>query len=177
MSDNENFEPAKKGVSRRTVTKAMAWAVPAIALATPVPAFAASGSITINDIGACKSPGNGNNCPNWQKGYILGFEIGNSYDFPITVTFSNLVVTDPVGNWTLFNNDVVINPNGTETIAIGIDNQLTSENISITGTVTACYYDGPNNTGNLICIPNVPFSADATAPCVQTFGTNCPPKG
>ncbi|WP_344737751.1 hypothetical protein [Microbacterium awajiense] len=40
MSDLE--QPEEKGLSRRTVTRAMAWSVPAIAIAAPVPAFAAS---------------------------------------------------------------------------------------------------------------------------------------
>lgn len=58
MSDIENVEPEKKGVSRRTVTKAMAWAVPAIAIAAPVPAFAASGGPPDVAVGeACKLPG------------------------------------------------------------------------------------------------------------------------
>ena len=58
MSDIENVEPEKKGVSRRTVTKAMAWAVPVIAIATPVPAFAASGGPPGVAVGvACKLPG------------------------------------------------------------------------------------------------------------------------
>ena len=58
MSDIENIEPEKKGVSRRTVTKAMAWAVPVIAIATPVPAFAASGGPPGVAVGvACKLPG------------------------------------------------------------------------------------------------------------------------
>ncbi len=42
MSDLEQ-QPEKKAISRRTVTKAMAWSVPAIAIAAPVPAMAASG--------------------------------------------------------------------------------------------------------------------------------------
>ena len=40
MSD---IEEPKPGVSRRTVAKAMAWSVPAVALAVPAPAYAASG--------------------------------------------------------------------------------------------------------------------------------------
>lgn len=58
MSDNEGVQPEQKGVSRRTVTKAMAWAVPAIAIAAPIPAFAASGGPPQVAVGAaCKLPG------------------------------------------------------------------------------------------------------------------------
>lgn len=177
MSDIDNREPEKNGVSRRTVTKAMAWAVPAIALAVPAPAFASSGSVTIKNKGACKSPGQGKNCADWNKGYILGFTVTNTHDHAIEITFSDLNVTTPAGDWVLFNNVVTVAAGGTETVAIGIDDQSTSEQTNVEGTVTACYYEDENNTGTLICIPNIPFSAATTNPCVQTFGTNCPPKG
>ena len=55
----DEVEPQKSGISRRTVTKAMAWAVPAIAIAAPAPAFAISGEPPTVTIGqACKLPGN-----------------------------------------------------------------------------------------------------------------------
>ena len=55
MSD---IEEPKPGVSRRTVAKAMAWSVPAVALAVPAPAYAASGSPPGVAVGtACKLPG------------------------------------------------------------------------------------------------------------------------
>jgi len=68
MSDLE--QPQSSGVSRRTVTKAMAWAVPAIAIATPAPAFAASciPSVTFNNGASCKCPGQSTNL-GW--GYYL----------------------------------------------------------------------------------------------------------
>ena len=47
MSDIE-FEEPQKGISRRTVTKAMAWAVPVIAVALPSrPSRVAGGIIEI----------------------------------------------------------------------------------------------------------------------------------
>ncbi|RXZ46233.1 hypothetical protein [Agromyces binzhouensis] len=55
MSD---LEEPKPGVSRRTVAKAMAWSVPAVALAVPAPAYAASGPPPEVLVGvACKLPG------------------------------------------------------------------------------------------------------------------------
>ena len=75
MSD---LEEPKTGVSRRTVAKAMAWSVPAIALAVPAPAYAASGgppTITVGD--ACKLPGN--SCGNvFVKGYVFDVTITNN---------------------------------------------------------------------------------------------------
>ncbi|MEV8368935.1 hypothetical protein [Microbacterium sp. NPDC064584] len=54
MSDNESVAP---GLSRRTVTKAAAWAVPAIVFAAPVPAFAASSDVAVSITGSCAGSG------------------------------------------------------------------------------------------------------------------------
>lgn len=71
MSDLEQPQPS--GVSRRTVTKAMAWAVPAIALAAPVPAFAASciPTIIVDPDKSCKAAGQDQN-------YALYFLVSGS---------------------------------------------------------------------------------------------------
>jgi hypothetical protein len=57
MSD---VEEQKSGVSRRTVAKAMAWSVPAVALAAPAPAYAARPpcvpTLTFTD-DSCRCPG------------------------------------------------------------------------------------------------------------------------
>lgn len=79
MTENNNadFESEKpSGVSRRTVTKAMAWAVPAIAIAAPVPAFAGAsqGILTLDGTG-CKLPGNSN--PTY-KGYAFNINVSNT---------------------------------------------------------------------------------------------------
>lgn len=67
MSD---LEEQKSGVSRRTVAKAMAWSVPAVALAVPAPAYAASPCTPIISFGptSCKCPGQSTGDP-W--GYYL----------------------------------------------------------------------------------------------------------
>ena len=41
---SELDQPTPKGISRRTVAKAMAWSVPVVAVAAAVPAYAASGA-------------------------------------------------------------------------------------------------------------------------------------
>ena len=73
-ADSESAQPG--GVSRRTVTKAMAWAVPAIAIAAPVPAFAGAsqGILTLDGTG-CKLPGNSN--PTY-KGYAFNINVSNT---------------------------------------------------------------------------------------------------
>ncbi|WP_309127664.1 hypothetical protein [Microbacterium sp.] len=174
----ENLQSSSDGISRRTVTKAMAWAVPAIAVAAPIPAFASSGTVTIQSAGACKSPGQGNNCAAWNKGYVLGFDVTNTHTHAIRVTFSGLEITSGIGSegWYLFNNVVIVDASGTETVGIGLDNNGTSEQTSGSGTVDAYWenVDDPSENGTIF---DIPFSFNSTAPCVQTFGTNCPPNG
>ena len=98
MSDIENVEPEKKGVSRRTVTKAMAWAVPVIAVAAPVPAFAASGGPPDVEVGqACKLPGNSGNAQGCaelfaglpdldpEKAFVIPLQVCNNTDKDIVL--------------------------------------------------------------------------------------------
>jgi hypothetical protein len=171
--------PEKSGISRRTVTKAMAWAVPVIAIASPVPAFASSGNVTINNVGACKSPGQGQNCPDWDKGYIVGFSVTNTHTHSIQITFTDLVMSAGIdGTWSLFNNVVVVAAGATEIVYIGLDNNGTSEQTSGSGTVDACYIGlGAGSGDPEVCLEDIPFAFSDTNPCVQQFGTNCPPKG
>jgi hypothetical protein len=70
------------GISRRTVLKGAAWSVPAIMVATQLPAFAQTGTpdITI-DFGrstACKIPGNSWREQCFNKGYVLWARIINN---------------------------------------------------------------------------------------------------
>lgn len=86
-------EKVDGGVSRRTVTKAMAWAVPVVAVASTVPLAAASYvPVTLTGI-ACKEPGN-------PKRYRFQVKIVNDNRTPVTVTFVSLningVVRSPV---------------------------------------------------------------------------------
>ena len=73
---SELDQPTPKGISRRTVAKAMAWSVPVVAVAAAVPAYAASGSPPVITPGtACKSPGN--SCETFNKGYRVPVTIQN----------------------------------------------------------------------------------------------------
>lgn len=89
MSDLE--ETTTPGVSRRTVTKAMAWSVPAVALAVSAPAMAASPCIPVITFGAqsCKCPGNSDD---YKFGYVLQLcaLVSNGCDIPegssVTIT-------------------------------------------------------------------------------------------
>jgi hypothetical protein len=88
---SENIEPigseASSGVSRRTVTKAMAWAVPVIAVSAAVPAYAASGGILQLDGRGCKAPGRSNDT---YKGYLYGFRASNPFNAQITITINSI---------------------------------------------------------------------------------------
>ena len=65
----------KSGISRRTVVKGTAWAVPAVVVATAAPAMAASPCLTASFGGnSCKQPGEGGN----NKGYRLQICFKNS---------------------------------------------------------------------------------------------------
>ncbi len=67
MSEIEPRQPS--GISRRRVTQGVAWAVPVIAIAAPVPAFAGAsqGILDLEGTG-CKLPGNSNDT---YKGYAF----------------------------------------------------------------------------------------------------------
>lgn len=67
----------ERRISRRTIAKGAAWAVPIVPLVVATPAYASSGGgpvITVGD--ACKLPGN--SCGNvFVKGYIFDVTISN----------------------------------------------------------------------------------------------------
>lgn len=90
MSDLETDQPEPTGVSRRTVAKAMAWAVPVIAIASPAPAFAVSGDApTVCPGVGCKLPGS--SCLeafgvlDGSKGFAFPLQITNNDDLPIVI--------------------------------------------------------------------------------------------
>jgi hypothetical protein len=92
---------APNGVSRRTVTKAMAWAVPVIAVSAAVPAYAASRiNFNLNGLG-CKLPGNSNGI---FKGYAFALTINNDSTVPITITITQITLNgDDLGQTGLVN--------------------------------------------------------------------------
>ena len=92
MSELETPQPT--GVSRRTVTTAMAWAVPAVAIATAVPAYAGASRDFVSFTGqACKDPGGGTN-----KFYYFQVEITNSTGSQLDVVFTGVEVNENPGN-------------------------------------------------------------------------------
>jgi len=97
---NQPFDSeAPTGISRRTVTKAMAWAVPVIAVSAAAPAYAAS-QLNISFSGAgCKLPGNSN--PTY-KGYAFLVSITNASLVNVTITISTITLNGlPLGTASL----------------------------------------------------------------------------
>jgi len=94
MSD---LEEPKSGVSRRTVAKAMAWSVPAVALAVPAPAYAASPCTPVFSFGgqSCKCPGNSTGI---KFGYVLQFCVTVAAQCALPPGGSTAVITNIVNN-------------------------------------------------------------------------------
>lgn len=80
MSDLEN--KTTNGVSRRTVTKAMAWAVPAVAVAASVPVASASAPVIHVNGNGCKLPGN----ETIFKGYVFLMSVSTSVAITVDIT-------------------------------------------------------------------------------------------
>lgn len=140
---------APSGISRRTVTKAMAWAVPVIAVSAAVPAYAAS-QVNLTFLGGgCKLPGNSN--PTY-KGYAFLVSVQNTSSVPVTITITNftldsnslgttaLVNLPPSGNSGLVRSNPFILPANTSVPAAALvtSNAPNSQNgvLSITYQVT-----------------------------------------
>lgn len=163
MSDLEEQQP---GVSRRTVAKAMAWSVPAVALAVPAPAYAASpGIITLTGAG-CKLPGNSSPI---YKGYAFRATISNTTNAAISITITDITLGgEDLGNVSvvrlspcsnLGTNTFIVPANSTFEVALVTQNAASSEN----GTLLVSY-----------TVDGAPDQATATAaglPPIQ--GSSC----
>ncbi|WP_438853287.1 hypothetical protein [Agromyces sp. M3QZ16-3] len=93
---------AGPGISRRTVAKAAAWSVPAILVAAPVPAYAASaGTSTAAVVGSCAGSGSTGtisvSLPDLPLGSTVEITLSHSGQGGFTAT-PNFVPTSQVGN-------------------------------------------------------------------------------
>ncbi|GEM_PF-1671916 len=128
------------GISRRTVNQAMAWSVPAVAMAASAPAFAASpGIFTLTGAG-CKLPGNSQDV---FKGYAFGVVVTNDFNSPLTITVTSLTLNgEDLGNilfietaptcTTLGENSFVIPANTSYNVVALTQNAASSSNGSLT---------------------------------------------
>lgn len=141
---DESEGAAPRRITRRTVTKAMAWAVPVIAVAAPVPAYAASGPpVLVASGAACKLPGNSGGL---FKGYALGFSARNPYNDPIVVTIIDVILNNQnLGNTEIVNLNGCVKLGANSIIINGLSLYdslvlLTRDNVSSqAGTLTVTY--------------------------------------
>ncbi|WP_404443952.1 hypothetical protein LG315_10875 [Microbacterium marinum] len=183
---NEPDGAQPTGISRRTVAKTMAWAVPAIAIAAPAPAFAASGGAPSGQfLDACKQPGN--SCFSgygFRKGYTFTFTITNTttdplYIYPtlngtvnprffLTVTSSTGGKVFPYATARRYTGGVIgaplaaaelIAPGGSITIIINSNASGNSENISASGAL----YMAWGHTATPGSDPDHPYSPAPTS--------------
>ena len=106
-------------INRRTVTKGIAWSVPAVALASAAPAFASSPfDVDITPGYACKLPGG--SCSD-GKAYTMNIQICHTAAETVYVEFTEPVKLELKGqgdaNWTEY--DFQITPNPIEVLAGG----------------------------------------------------------
>lgn len=176
MSELE--QPQSGGVSRRTVTKAMAWAVPAIAVAAPVPAFAASRGILNFTGGGCKLPGNSNDA---YKGNAFRLSAVNTTANPITVTITGITLAGSslgsatvinLSNCTLLGNPFVIPANTTlSNLALVTTDAGNSQNGVLSVTFTVSGVAGSQNT--TVSVPDVPPIQGASCTTFSQAEANC----
>lgn len=87
-------------ITRRTLTRGVAWTTPIAVLAANAPAYATSGTtpIATKDAEACKLPGK--SCVD-EKGYILPVRVVNTDTQPIRVTGATFGLTESCAQDTL----------------------------------------------------------------------------
>ena len=129
------------GVSRRTVAKGLGWTVPVIAVATPVPAFAASGNAPGTAVGtACKLPGNSaQNCAEIFAG-LPGLDPSKAFAIPFLVTNNSVkpIVLRP---------SVTITSSGLPFTVVGINPSYCTP-IPPGGSVKVIAYANSDNSAN-----------------------------
>lgn len=87
MTPDNTDSPQRQGVGRRNLAKGVAWSVPAVALVTAAPAYAASGSGPNTQAGtACKLPGNSaQGCADVFAG-LPGLDPTKAFAIPLLIT-------------------------------------------------------------------------------------------
>lgn len=178
MSNTPNTS-SQRTVSRRTVAKGMAWAVPAVTVAGALPASAVSGTVSASFLSACKNPGN--SCNLYPTGYVVGFTVTNNTTKQIQINI------DCVTDATLNNAPVMLSVIGSEswlidqgqsqTIYVGLSDNGSSPEAAISGTAHYTWW-APDETPADCSYGSVNFNAADTPPCESgTTGQNrlCPP--
>jgi hypothetical protein len=182
MTEIEPRQPS--GITRRRVTQGVAWAVPVIAIAAPVPAFAgvSQGILTLTGVG-CKLPGASN--PTY-KGYAFKLIATNTtankyYCVTIGVVTLNgddlgqsTVINLATGQCSNLGNPFCVPPGGLPNLAI-----VTADAGSSSNGQLIVNYTVRENTGSCDCaggtvVPTTPASTGINdAPPIN--GESCGP--
>ena len=189
----EELEPQQSGISRRTVTKAMAWAVPVIAIAAPAPAFAISGEPPTVLVGnPCKLPGaSAQGCAALFAG-CPGLDTEKAYAFPVRiiagddqtiyitdVTISVTSETDPDLAFDVkcispgFCEPIDPGAGGAVDILVYANSTNSDSNVQATATVTVTWGHSVDTTGGTCTLTDPdhapvtsdPVSVDKFLPC------------
>lgn len=172
------LEQPQSGVSRRTVTKAMAWAVAVIAVASSVPAFASSQGVLNFTGGGCKLPGNSQS---GYKGNAFRLSATNTTANPITVTITSVTLAgSSLGSATVINlstcsllgNPFVIPANTTlANLALVTTDAGNSQNGVLSVTFTVSGVSGSQNA--TVTVPDVPPLQGASCTAFSQAEANC----
>ena len=161
MSEIESQRPS--GITRRRVTQGVAWAVPVIAIAAPVPAFAGAsqGILTLEGTG-CKLPGASNDI---YKGYAFNLTATNPRtDTYYCVRIDSITLNgDTLGGTTVVNLATCQNLSSTFCIP-------PSPNGTLTDLAIVTELAGNSSNGQLI----VGYSVKETVGCCTNEGTFAP---
>ncbi|MGY5317923.1 hypothetical protein ACXA45_01630 [Neomicrococcus lactis] len=175
-------EQNSRGVSRRSITKGVAWAAPVVAVAAAAPFAAASYDtppIGFKSKSACKFPGSSTSC---EKAYRFVLSVTNPVAFPITLNIISVTEDGQFsGNFTVMNaysnleTGTVIPVGGAQeyilVVGPGKDSANTSAKICMTytysytnnaGQVITAYKDPEKKTPYTVC-----FDYTKTDPCVD----------
>lgn len=157
-------------IRRRTVALGAAWAVPAISVATAVPAHAAASPIvTVSSGGnACKLPGN--SCDDWSKGYLQPLVICNKSQESVIVTIVQPATLTFNGTQKTFEPipaSYTIAPGSCKDFILNINLQDNSQQSTITGTLS---WTWESTVSHQTGTTTTTINSATTPPCV-----NCVP--
>ena len=167
-------------INRRTVTKGIAWSVPAVAIAGAAPAFASSPpKVTIESTGlACKLPGKScNNQVGVVKGYVIRVKACSTADVTVTITIDTttdeLRLNDVVKQIETVNPvSFTLDPNQCKNVDIAIQGEPNSQESSIS---YSAEFTWETTDGLFSGVGELNASAATTPPCKYGPSPGCLP--
>ena len=177
--DSTTAHGTRAGVSRRTVVAGAAWAVPAVLVASAVPAMAASGPPpTLVLKKACKIPGNSCQIPGANKAYKFNFDVTNNSLYTIHICNATFSPTgtqlDPLVWVPPATGCLTIPPNTPAPVNINIfANGDNSANLTFTTTMTLTWAHNCPCSDDLHQPPHPPITYVITVPSTAPDCLTC----